>query len=195
MTFDNAIVNMRKSLLLVITIVTCVMIVSSCKSESEKATAYTDRISRYMADDNVDSLNVIRHELAQEDGDIPRAVVEAMSDSPVNVRGMALALALDVDNLADYLIKDTSDSLLIAVCDSYRMISADDDFVRLCETLQKNLDNMDINDKASYLTSTLSPEQIARGLQPQDSLLLNRIRIIYKSRPDFAARLEKAIKQ
>lgn len=170
------------------------LMLGSCSTGDDSARQYVERIGRYMHSGQVDSLKLIRDELSQDDNrDTRQLIIDITKDSSTDIQAMSLILALNPDEVAHMALDRKDASLLQAVQAAYSSLGCQQNFHDMCNALQSQLDKMDIDTQAMCITSMLTPEQIVRGLQPQDSILVDKISRIYASQPELAKRFETSL--
>lgn len=137
---------------------------------------YVARISRCTRAAHVDSLLYIRDELSQDENTHTRQEVLAMvADSAADIEAMALVLTCDADVVAGKLLSNLSADRYNAVCRAYDMLGEQTEADKMTRAMQRDFDAMTTEQQAVLLTSSLTPYQIERGLQPGDSLLKKEI--------------------
>lgn len=141
---------------------------------------YIGRLSRLTRQGQVDSLKVVRDELSLDENTKTREhIMEMVADSADNIYAMSLILTSNPDDVADLLMNHLSTDKFQAVCRAYRLLGETDNITRMSAEMQKRFDRMSPEAQAVFLTSTLTPEQIARGIRPGDTELKDFILKIY----------------
>ncbi len=170
-------------------------ILCSCSSSGDEISDYVDQISHCLANNQADSLLNIYVELKQRnDIELNKAIYEQTIDSTTRVRAMALVMTHSPQNIADKILAKPTKDFVREIHNAYLILNAREDYKAVMTASQEKFDKMSAEAQAHIISSYLTPEQAAAGMNNDDKQLIEAMRKLYSSNPEDLDLFNEALK-
>jgi hypothetical protein len=162
----------------------CIASISlSCSQNKDEQVLLT--INRLSANaENSDSLRAI-HSKFYDNGE-KKLILDAIADSSINLKALALATIFKPEEIADYVLKHPSIELISHIQDTLLQID-EGEFSAFATILSDKFNSLSAEQQAEFVTVVASPEDCAANLEPGDDELRNKILKIYRDSSDISA--------
>lgn len=162
----------------------CIASISlSCsQNKNEQVSLTINRLSTNA--DNTDSLKAIHSKFYNNDE--KKLILNAIADSSINLKALALATIFKPNEIADYVLNHPSIELISHIQNTLLQVD-EGEFSAFTAVLSDKFNSLSAERQAEFVTTVASPEDCAANLEPGDDELRNKILKIYRDNSDISA--------